>query len=309
LVEQSRNKPRGKQPVTRHPLFPAIVGLWGAVLFGLAALAVTPSAAPAVVLAVFGGAAGLIVARQIARPKPARSGSEAAAAAGNGPTSSGATAGEADDLWSELRTSRLALTARSEEPEAEIVPAPAPAPAATVFDRAPQILDLAAVEIAAVDDYPFEPDTAEEALAVEAAPEPIAERAAEPATEAQPTAAERITGAGLGELSHVELLERLALSLQRRGASLPAAPMPGQMPEPIPEPVPDLADLYEAAAATPETGAEPRPEPEAAIVFPGRAQRHASAAATAAPAPASPEATEETLRAALAALQRMSGAA
>ena len=260
LVEHSRKQSRGKQPISRHPLFPALVGLWGAVLSGSAGLAVTPSAAPAVVLAVLGGALGLIAARQIARPKATPSEAAGAVAPSDG---TGGPAGEGGDLWSELRTSRLALSA---------APAEEPAP----LDREPQILDLAAVEIGAL------------AAGVESEPEPepaveADEAIVEPQAFAEPTAAERIAGMDLDGLSHVELLERLALSLHARGRR--AAPVAVSITTP------------EATATEP---AEAVPEPDPALVFPGRAERRAGT---------EPVETEQALRTALAALQRMSGAA
>ena len=270
LVEHSRKQSRGKQPISRHPLFPAIVGLWGAVLSGSAGLAVTPSAAPAVVLAVLGGALGLIAARQIARPKAAPSEAAGAAAPSDG---TGGPAGEGGDLWSELRTSRLALSA---------APAEEPAP----LDREPQILDLAAVEIGALDAVvESEPEPQPQP---EPQPEPkpaveADEAIVEPQAFAEPTAAERIAGMDLDGLSHVELLERLALSLHARGRR--AAPVAVSITTP------------EATATEP---AEAVPEPDPALVFPGRAERRAGT---------EPVETEQALRTALAALQRMSGAA
>jgi hypothetical protein len=95
LGEQNRRKPTGNLSITRHPLFPAIVGLWFAALFGLGSIAVRPGlieqlvvslgidqvipmAAPplgttfrillALGMAVAGGAIGLLLARRIARP-------------------------------------------------------------------------------------------------------------------------------------------------------------------------------------------------------------------------------------------------
>lgn len=90
------HKPQGK-PISSHPLFPAIVGLWFGALFGLGSLAVRPSllealvmssridtilpaAAPplgvtarillALILAASGSLLGAWLGRRIARPKP-----------------------------------------------------------------------------------------------------------------------------------------------------------------------------------------------------------------------------------------------
>lgn len=85
-----------RQPLTRHPLFPAIVALWFGALFGLGSLAIRPSLIEALVLktkldlivpaaspplgitarillalalAVFGAAIGIMLGRLIGRPK------------------------------------------------------------------------------------------------------------------------------------------------------------------------------------------------------------------------------------------------
>lgn len=95
LGEQNRRKPTGNLSITRHPLFPAIVGLWFAALFGLGSIAVRPGlveqlvvslgidqiipmAAPplgttfrillALGMAMAGGVIGLLLSRRIARP-------------------------------------------------------------------------------------------------------------------------------------------------------------------------------------------------------------------------------------------------
>jgi len=97
LATQVRSKPANKAPVTKHPLFPAMVALWFGALFGLGSLAVRaslleslvlslsldvllPAAAPplgmksrlilALLLAAIGVAMGAMLARRIARPKP-----------------------------------------------------------------------------------------------------------------------------------------------------------------------------------------------------------------------------------------------
>lgn len=96
MAEKPRKEQRAKVPITRHPLFPAIVALWFAALFGLGSLAirpglieslvlashidlVIPAAAPplgltarifiALLLAVGGGMLGAMIARRIAAPK------------------------------------------------------------------------------------------------------------------------------------------------------------------------------------------------------------------------------------------------
>ena len=96
LATQVLSKPASKAPVTKHPLFPAMVALWFGALFGLGSLAVRasllesmvlslsldvllPAAAPplgmkfrlilALLLAAIGVALGAVLARRIARPR------------------------------------------------------------------------------------------------------------------------------------------------------------------------------------------------------------------------------------------------
>lgn len=100
VAKQQGKRPAGKgtgsQPITRHPLFPAIVALWFGALFGLGSLAIrpalleafvlkfhidllVPAAAPplgvtarilfSMALAVVGGCIGAIVSRSLTRPK------------------------------------------------------------------------------------------------------------------------------------------------------------------------------------------------------------------------------------------------
>ena len=96
MATQVLSKPASKAPVTKHPLFPAMVALWFGALFGLGSLAVRasllesmvlslsldvllPAAAPplgmkfrlilALLLAAIGVAMGAVLARRIARPR------------------------------------------------------------------------------------------------------------------------------------------------------------------------------------------------------------------------------------------------
>lgn len=95
LSEHQRRKPAGKQPISRHPLFPAIVALWFGALFGLGSLlvhpeiieravvaahidSVIPMAAPplgtttrillALAMTGIGGLLGALLGRRLARP-------------------------------------------------------------------------------------------------------------------------------------------------------------------------------------------------------------------------------------------------
>ncbi|MCK9541342.1 MAG: hypothetical protein M0R03_04845 [Novosphingobium sp.] len=97
MADTQRKHTGGSVPITRHPLFPAIVALWFGALFGLGSLAVRPgliedlvvasgidsaipAAAPplgatariliALTMTGLGGLLGAVVARRIARPEP-----------------------------------------------------------------------------------------------------------------------------------------------------------------------------------------------------------------------------------------------
>ncbi|MEZ5742140.1 MAG: hypothetical protein R3D89_00020 [Sphingomonadaceae bacterium] len=126
-----------------------------------------------------------------------------------------------------------------------------------------------------------------EAAAFAPPAEPVAQVASEPPVQAAPapapepvesaTAAERISDAELGDLSHVELLERLALSLKRRREAPteePAAPtvVPATAPEPEPQavepeaPAPFAApEAQDFSAPLDQPTAEPAPSIPAAM--------------------------------------------
>ncbi len=98
LANKPLRKSKGKQPITRHPLFPATVALWFGALFGLGSLAIRPGLLEAVVvtlqldavfssmapplgatarllvalaMALLGGAFGFALARKLATPDAA----------------------------------------------------------------------------------------------------------------------------------------------------------------------------------------------------------------------------------------------
>lgn len=244
---------RRRQPISRHPLFPAIVALWFGALLGLGSLALSPAALEAMVLA--GHVDALIPAT--APPLGMTARLLLALALG--------TAGGALGWW----LARRAATAAAK-------PAPQVLRMADIDDRMPWP-GMAEEPAPALDPSSFAPEVFEEEPAPTIQPEatPVEEKVL-PA----PTAAERIAAAELESLSHVELVERLAIALQRRQQRLTA-------------------------------NAEQTPAPSDQVVrFPASTDRQGVRLAPPerAPIPA-PAQTENALREALAALQRMSGSA
>jgi hypothetical protein len=255
LAEPHRNKARRSQPISRHPLFPAIVALWFAVLLGLGSLAISPSALEALVRA---GHVGLLIP---AAAPPL--GMTARLLVSLALTLAGAGIG-----WVLAR--RMTAPAK---------PAPQVLKVADVDDAEPLPWPgMAEKPAPAPDSVSFAPELRKAEPALEAEPNEAEPNEAETAPRA-PTAAERIATAELDSLSHVELVERLAIALQRRQERQGAA---------------------EAAFAP----------SEAVVRFPGFADRHGARLQPPTPAPRpAPEQTEKALREALAALQRMSGSA
>lgn len=330
-LAEDRKPARGAPPITWHPLFPAVVAVWFGALFGLGALAVhaslleslvlasgidslVPAAAPplgvtariliALALAVLGGIIGAVIGTLLARSKPAARARRAEAAAAR-------------------------AAARAAEAEAQLAATPTEPALALEFAEAPNFIDFSQLEIAAEDR--IETGPALEA----AADEPIAASAQDfsrpldpvsfplPASFPAPggAAAARLTSATLDSLSHVELIERLALSLQKRREEAEARAALGEAPaesaEEFPDaeapPLPPVPSYYPPAPegfaarfaalapALAASAADPIAEPVA--LFPE--QPHTSTVAS----QHNPDGTERALRDALAALQRMSGAA
>lgn len=164
LATQTRTGARRQQPVTKHPLFPAVVALWFGALFGLGSLAVRVSlieqlvlalqldlvfaaAAPplgikarmliAMFMAVLGVIIGLVLARRLTRPQPvARERKRGAGSIfGQRVAASGRFAGdEAPHHDPEPPARRRGLTIEEEErPEFPDV-APLPGGAPQIFD-------------------------------------------------------------------------------------------------------------------------------------------------------------------------------
>jgi hypothetical protein len=281
------------RPITRHPLFPAVAALWGAALLLVVGLVsgpgpiagilsalhidrLLPQAAPpfgqtargvfALALALAGGAIALFLAHRLGRDDAARAARREASAA------------RAQD--------RRALREEADPHDDLAAFTPVMAPPA----GPPPVLDVAGFAAA----HAALPPLADELDC----DQPVSGPVSVPVVGG--TAARRIVSADLATLSELELMERLALALERwraMGGASPAVPPP--------------AALIHVA----ERGPEPAREPE--MVFPALAPRHPVAAAQAARVPADPapetaldpQATEAALRSALASLRRMSGAA
>ena len=336
MADQTRKKARSKQPFTRHPLFPAVLALWCGAILALAGLVFAPDVALtsrillALGLGVIGGLLGVALARKINAP---------AIPAADAETGGSEMAVGDGALWQDLKASRRALTDETPAVPDHIDDTP------PVIERDPQILDVAEFEIDGWNDMPAETEA-----------KPLA-----PIDPAADTAAARIAHAELDDLSPVELLERLALSMERRRLSLavtrpdePAAPaltavesspaadcavMPGgfapqggeneelEADEEELEPegleleadeevqgagYSSLLDLGRTYRPRPWKPEEPSTaEPDDQTTDGSAAAKSADAVSeargnTAAP---SPKDSEDALRAALAALQKMSGAA
>lgn len=349
---------RGKTPVTWHPLFPAMLAVWFGALFGLGILAVraslletlvlsfgidglVPAAAPplgatarillalgfAMTGAVIGGAIGLLMARSrpdnVARRAEAAVAREAARATdepADSPADSVAGGSESQGFFDVSQLKLDDEVSSLAEPEGQAEPAD---------ELEPEIEVLAA-------DAP-EPETAlKPARAFERPLDPVSF----PLPEAFPVpggaAAARLTGASLDSLSHLELIERLALSLQKRreeaaaaeaqapaevdAADAEAEPAATLAPTPAPTPTKAVPSYYPAVSeAAAEQGYASllglsRPAVETDEEADEEADDRAIARFPESFPPAgtgrqTPEATERALRDALATLERMSGAA
>jgi hypothetical protein len=166
LATQVRSKPANKAPVTKHPLFPAMVALWFGALFGLGSLAVRaslleslvlslsldvllPAAAPplgmksrlilALLLAAIGVAVGAMLARRIARPKPVETPRKRGIGARSAARQARAEAANAELEPSAPR--RRALTIEAEE-QSDFHYDGAPLPGS-----APSILDVTQIDL------------------------------------------------------------------------------------------------------------------------------------------------------------------
>ena len=238
MAQQNRKQARRSQPASTHPQFGALVTMWFAALFGLGSLAVKPSLIEAqilasrldtlipfvapplsmtgrIVLAVLFAAIGAIVGAGVARLiAPAKVG-----------------AGESCTVAAPHETDPHALALYGFE-----LAEPAEAPAAD--DLAPKTGSAPEV---AVPDVPavsaLVHDVLEDGLAAvvptDAEAEPAAFLDVRPlestsirhaAKLPEGSGAQRIASGALGDLSPVEMLERLGLSLQQRDRGGAAAP-------------------------------------------------------------------------------------
>lgn len=343
---------RGNAPIVWHPLFPACVAVWFGALFGLGALAVRPAlleaavlsagiehfipaAAPplgvtariliALALALLGGIIGAVIGMRMARTKPAAQRRRAEAAA------------------AKVEAATIAKAARK-----QAVAAPAITEGPTFFDISQLDLD-ADFRIETGPVVPAEPATArgepETAIAAETdiRPDPTQkparafERPLDPVSFPLPAsfpvpggaAAARLTSATLESLSHLELIERLALSLQKRREEADERSLTAGDPQSETKPASQPLSIPTAAETMPVVPSyyPPAPEPVAARLerlagpeqahgddeTPPGADRNGAVALFPDQAPTTPRqnsaTTERALRDALAALQRMSGAA
>ncbi|HUD30487.1 MAG TPA: hypothetical protein VMQ93_16585 [Novosphingobium sp.] len=182
MAEQKRRN-AGAEPISRHPLFPAIVALWAGALFGLASIVVSPSVIESLVLATgihkvipmaapplgtttrillalaatgLGGAIGFLAARRLARPAvvPEAAGEPETAAPSQDATAESATPGRIAG-----RRRALALNAAEDvAPFDDHAPVPGrDAPADDLAMPAPQILNVAEFDLDGFEDAPAEP--------------------------------------------------------------------------------------------------------------------------------------------------------
>lgn len=196
MAQTKRSKAGADQPITRHPLFPAIVALWSGALFGLGSILVSPAtvehlvqtlgidrvipmAAPplgttmrilmALGMTGIGAAIGGVAARRLTKSAEAAEG-DADAAADAAPAegeTAAPVAAEPEAAPAPRRRRPLAILQESET-AAATVSEPAPVPGID-----PQILNVADFEINHFDEAPPAPfrSRAEEPRAVEE-PEP-----------------------------------------------------------------------------------------------------------------------------------------
>lgn len=318
--------------MTWHPLFPAIVAVWFGALFGLGVLAVRTALLEAAVLSL--GIDSLIPAAAPPLGATARTllafGFALAGAAIGGTIGLSMARSRPDAVArrTEAAAAKAAAKAEAEAARIEAAEAPALAEPETEAAEARAYFDISQLDLD--EDLRIEPQPEPE-IEILAGDAPLAEpelksaRAFErpldpvsfPLPESFPVpggaAAARLTAASLDSLSHLELIERLALSLQKRreeaGAEQKeAAPQTIDVAATI-FPAPSVPSYYPPVSdAAAERGyasllglsRPPIAEEEGTSIarFPEPGGHRPNSAAT-----------ERALRDALATLQRMSGAA
>lgn len=276
IVAKSGKRKRAVQPLRSHPLFVPAVALWFASLFGLGSLALRTAAWEAVV-------AALQVDALIPAAGPPL-GTTARVLIACGMALLGALAGfvvawfAAHSLQREAEAAAEAEASTLELPsfrKRDLHPdAPVRAPVQAHDEFGERILD-----------DPVAPEVEPETVIVDAAESESPAAEVLPASKPEPAAppalvltggAQRIANASLEDLSNVELVERLAIAMHRRA----------------------VAEGFADSAS------------DAPIAFPARAMRREDLTpALRRLAEKRPQETETALRGALAALQRMSGAA
>jgi hypothetical protein len=341
-LAEDRKSARGKSPVTWHPLFPAMLAVWFGALFGLGVLAVRtglleaavrsvgidgliPAAAPplgatarillALAFAVTGGAIGGVIGVLMARARPDKIARRAEAAT-------------AKEAARDIRAAERAVADQAEAPVAEAGETLGFIDISQLnlddelrIEPEPEIEAAPEMEILAAET----PETAAELKPARAFERPL-DPVSFPLPESFPVpggaAAARLTAASLDSLSHLELIERLALSLQKRREE--AAAQPNETAE-TPDTITTAAAITAPAKPTPsyyppvsESAAErgyasllglSRPAVQAEDEDGPAIARFPDSFPPAGAARQTPEATERALRDALATLQRMSGAA
>ncbi len=273
-------------------MFAVAMTLWLAALFGLGTLAASPtliaSVAPfgtrsqfaiAIAMAVLGGAFGLVIARLVARPELKRH------AETFEPSLNQESIGIAPDCAPEPPAEEIAGAQGSQALAPEAGPSiDAPAAAEMSVHDAPKILNVREIRFKGL--APGADEDALEAPGTTMPADSLDSKNARHAGKRGDSAAERIANADLNDLSSLQLMERLALGLNARRGNATAAthardhPLAVSLPEAVEIGLAAGQGRIDTACPDP-AGQNPAPQQD-------------------------PEQTEQALRDALAALQRLS---